>query len=133
MTSWRRAIGLGLLVWLVPFMVAFAVFPLKESWRSLFESIMPVTLAVVVVLSTLLYRRKSPTWSVCEARRLGIVWLVISAAIDLPLMLSPPISYTLTEYLADVGLTYLMIPIITTGMGWASRTATSEPRAGQDI
>ena len=33
MTSWRRALLLGLLVWLVPFVVAFAAAPLKQSWR----------------------------------------------------------------------------------------------------
>jgi hypothetical protein len=37
MTSLRKALLLGLVVWLVPFVVACCIFPLKESWRPLFE------------------------------------------------------------------------------------------------
>jgi hypothetical protein len=125
MQSWRSAIGLGLLVWLLPFAVAFCVFPIKESWRSLFESIMAVTLSATVVGATWLYFRKRKT-SRREGLLLGVLWLVISMAIDLPLMLSPPINYSLSEYLADIGLTYAMIPIITTGMA-LTRSASEDP------
>ncbi|MDX1946007.1 MAG: hypothetical protein SFU86_11470 [Pirellulaceae bacterium] len=47
--SIRRALLLGLLVWLVPFLVALAAFPLKDQWRSLFDSVMAVTVAGTVV------------------------------------------------------------------------------------
>lgn len=122
MTSWRRAIGFGFLVWLVPFVVAFvafAAFPVKESWRSLFESIMAVTVAATAVLLARLYFRRSTARSSWEGVTLGLLWLAISVGIDLPLMLSPPISYTLEEYTADIGLTYLMIPVITIGIAAA--------------
>jgi hypothetical protein len=121
MTSWRRAILLGLVVWLVPFVVAFAAFPLKESWRSLFESIMAVTLSLTVVACAILYFARVRGTSVREGLLLGGLWLAISVLIDLPLMLSPPISYTPTEYAADIGLTYLMIPAITVGIAFAAR------------
>ena len=120
MTSWRRAILLGLIVWLIPFVVAFAAFSLKESWRSLFESIMALTVALVVVSCARFYFRRSEARRFQEGLALGLVWLAISVAIDLPLMLSPPINYTLAEYGADIGLTYLMIPVITVGMAAAS-------------
>lgn len=119
MTSWRRAILLGLLVWLVPFVVAFAAFPLKSGGRSLFESIMALTVAVMVVACALIYCRRVETVSMREGILLGLLWLVISVAIDLPLMLNPPISYSPAEYAADIGLTYLMMPVITGGMGAA--------------
>jgi hypothetical protein len=121
MTSWRRALLLGFVVWLVPFVVAFGVFPLKDSWRSLFESIMPVTLALVVIAAAVAYVRRLPASSAGEGLRLGVLWLTMSVLIDLPLMLSPPMNYTLDEYAADIGLTYLMIPIITTGIAAAAR------------
>ncbi|HEX5104593.1 MAG TPA: hypothetical protein VFV87_12320 [Pirellulaceae bacterium] len=119
MCSLRKALLLGLLVWLVPFAVAFCVFPLKTSWRSLFESIMPVTLAAVVTVCALLYFRRATAASVREGLLLGAIWLAISVAIDLPLMLSPPISMPPLEYAADIGLTYLMIPVITVGIAVA--------------
>ncbi len=34
-------------------------------------------------------------------------------------MLSPPLNMTFLEYAADIGLTYVLMPIITTGMGAA--------------
>jgi hypothetical protein len=116
MTSIRKAILLGLLIWVVPFAVAFAAFPLKESWRSLFESIMPVTVAAVATACAVYYFRSVKTATLREGLVLGLVWLAISVAIDLPLMLSPPIRMPLLEYLADIGLTYVMIPIITVGI-----------------
>jgi uncharacterized membrane protein YoaK (UPF0700 family) len=119
MASWRRAIGYGLLVWLIPFAVAFSISSIKESWRSLFESVMAVTVAVVVVAFASLYFRRAPHPSVAEGVKLGLLWMAISIAIDLPLMLSPPISYSPSEYFADVGLTYLMMPAITIGIGLA--------------
>jgi len=121
MTSLRRALLLGLLVWLVPFVVAVCIFPLKESQRLLFESIMPVTLAAVVTGCALLYFRKVPSPPMREGLQLGLIWWAISVAIDLPLMLSPPIRMPPLEYAADIGLTYLMIPILTLGIAAASR------------
>lgn len=126
MRSGGKAILLGLLVWLVPFGVAFAAFPLKESRRSLFESIMPVTLSIVVIACALAYFRRvsRPSWK--EGACLGCLWFAISVGIDLPLMLSPPINYTLGEYVADIGLTYLMIPVITIGVALAAARNASE-------
>lgn len=46
-----------------------------------------------------------------------MIWMLMSILIDMPLMRSPPVNYTPAEYFADVGLTYMMIPIITTGLG----------------
>jgi hypothetical protein len=54
-TSIRRAILFGPLVWAVPFAVAFAAFPLRESWWALFESIMPVAVAATVVWLALVW------------------------------------------------------------------------------
>lgn len=121
MITWGRSLRYGLLVWLVPFLVAFAAFPLKEHWRSLFESIMPVTLTLVVVFSTVRCLPQTGGLSWKQGLWLGFVWWVVSVMIDLPLMLNPPVSYTVVEYVADVGLTYMMIPVITVGMALSSQ------------
>jgi hypothetical protein len=89
---------------------------------------MPVTVAVVVVVFALLYFSKVKTGFAKEGLLLGILWLLISVLIDLPLMLNPPINMTLVEYAADIGLTYAIMPTITTGMGLAivgSRSAVA--------
>src|SRR6185436_18254756 len=126
MAAWGAAIRYGLLVWLIPFLVAFCAFPLKQSWRSLFESIMPLTLTLAVVICGVRYFHLASNQSVNEAARLGLLWFALCVGIDLPLMLNPPINYTLIEYAADIGLTYLMIPVITVGMTLAASRNTGE-------
>ena len=81
---------------------------------------MPVTVAATVVVLALRYFRLASA-SRREGLTLGLVWLAISVLIDVPLMLSPPINYTLAEYVADVGVTYLLMPVITWGIAAAAQ------------
>lgn len=123
MTFLRSAILYGIGVWLIPFVVAFAIFPLRASARLLFESIMPVALAAAVVGFAVPYLRRVPSDFVREGARLGVLWLAISVAIDAPLMLfGGPMHMTIGQYVADIGVTYLLMPVITVGMG-AARAA----------
>ena len=119
MASWRRAILYGLLIWLIPFAVALSLSSIRESWRALFESIMPVAVTLAVVLFALRYFRRVDGSFVKEGVLLGFVWMLISVLIDLPLMLSPPMNMSLVDYAADVGLTYFIMPIVTVGMSSA--------------
>jgi hypothetical protein len=129
MASLGRAVLFGFLVWLIPFVVSFSIAPLKESWRSLFESIMPVTLSLVVVGLALPYFRRVRGRFIKEGVLLGCLWFAISVVIDLPLMLNPPMNLTLVEYTADIGLTYLMIPVMTTGIA-SALAQTGKANAG---
>jgi hypothetical protein len=98
--------------------VAFLIFPLRQSARPLFESIMPVAVASAVVGFAVPYFRKVNAAFTQEGLRLGLLWLLVCVAIDAPLMLfGGPMRMTLGQYLADIGVTYLMIPVITTGIG----------------
>lgn len=120
MTSTRRALVYGLLVWLIPFAVAFAVFPLRESNRPLFESIMPVALVAAVTGFAVRYFGGVTTAFLREGLRLGLLWLLISVAIDAPLMLfGGPMRMSVGDYVADIAVTYLVMPLITVGIGAA--------------
>jgi hypothetical protein len=120
MASIGRALFFGVVVWLVPFVVAFLIFPLRESSRPLFESIMPVAVAGVTVALGVSYLGRVNQRTVREGLLLGCLWLAISVVIDAPLMLlGGPMQMTVAEYLADIGVTYLMIPVITAGLGLA--------------
>jgi hypothetical protein len=120
MASVRKAVLYGVLVWLIPFAVAFLAFPLRQSARPLFESIMAVTVAGAVAVFGVRYLSAVLTSFAREGLALGAVWLVISVAIDAPLMLlGGPMKMTVGQYVADIGVTYLMIPVITVGMGAA--------------
>jgi hypothetical protein len=120
MTSTRRALVYGLLVWLIPFAVAFAIFPLRESNRPLFESIMPVAVAAAVTGFAVRYFGGVTTAFAREGLRLGLLWLLISVAIDAPLMLfGGPMRMSVGDYVADIAVTYLVMPAITVGIGAA--------------
>lgn len=131
MTSLGRALLFGFLVWLIPFVVAFGIFPLRQSARPLFESIMPVTLALVVVAFGLAYLKRVTRRFTWEGIALGLLWMAVSLVIDAPLMLlGGPMKMSLGDYLADIGFTYLMMPVITTGLSLALAAQAARPRDG---
>jgi len=119
MRSPWRAVLYGLAVWAIPFVVALAIRPMRESNRPLFESIMPVTLAAAAALLGWSYFRRVHRHYLREGALLGLLWMAMSILIDLPLMLAPPMSWTIGQYAGDVAITYLIIPLITLAMGAA--------------
>jgi hypothetical protein len=126
MASWGKAIGYGLLVWLGPFVVAFAIFPIHQSSRPLFESIMAVAVCSTAVAFGILYLKDISKNIVNEGIKIGILWLIISVLVDAPLMLvGGPMKMSITGYIADIGLTYLCIPVITWGLSYSFARSTS--------
>ncbi len=117
MTSWRRALLLGFLVWVVPFIVGLISFPVRELWRALFESIMALTLSVIVVISASIYFNHVKDKYLIEGIFIGLLWFTMCILIDLPIFSYGPMKMSLKDYAADIGLTYIMIPTITTGFG----------------
>ena len=125
MRSLKTALLYGFLVWLIPFVVSFLVFPLRTSNRALFESIMPVVVTFCVVLFGVLYLRKPTASPLREGTLLGTLWLAISIVIDLAMFMEGPMKMSLPDYIADIGLTYLIIPTATAGMGWVLQDTRS--------
>ena len=118
MKSTKKAILYGFLIWLIPFVVAFIIYPIHESNRPLFESIMPVVVVLCVVIFSKIYFNKVETNFKNEGIRLGLIWIIISLVIDLILFMpQSPMHLSFLDYLMDIGITYLMIPVITIGFG----------------
>jgi hypothetical protein len=120
MKSIRSAIIYGVLVWAFPFVVSVIIFPIHDTNRPLFESIMPVAGTLAAVFFLVLYFKKLGSNFLQEGIRLGILWLAISVAIDLFMFLpsNSPMNMSLTDYVADIGVTYLAIPTIAIGVGF---------------
>lgn len=132
-TSVRRALLFGLFIWLTPFVVAFLIFPLRESSRPLFESIMPVAIAVPTAVLGVRYLRNVRQGLVREGILLGLLWLAISIAIDAPLMLlGGPMRMTIGAYVADIGITYLIIPVVTVGLAAAQSAGSAQGSVASD-
>lgn len=119
MHSLKKSILFGFLVWLLPFIIAFLIFLIHESNRPLFESIMPLVITVTVVIFSYLYFKNIDKNIKAEGAKIGVIFLLISLIIDLILFMpNSPMHMNLLDYLSDIGLTYLMIPVITIGMGY---------------
>lgn len=117
--NWKTIMLFGFLIWLIPFVVSFFIFPLRSSSRPLFESIIPVVLTSAVVFFTVRYLSKINREFVKEGIFIGIVWAVISLVIDLILFMpESQMQMTLSDYMMDIGITYLIILIIPLGSAY---------------
>ena len=119
MNKYLKVVLLGFLTWLLPFAVSFLVFPLRASQRPFFETIMAVVVAVTAVFFTVLYLRQVKAGFLKEGALVGVAWFVINIVIDLPLfLLESPMQMSFTDYMMDVGLTYLIYPVVGIGVGY---------------
>ncbi len=118
MQSPKKAFLYGFLVWLLTLLVSMALFPIKKSSQVLFDSIMPVVLSLFAIIFLNLYFKRCATNFLNEGIWLGISWLAINLLFDLPLFSYGPMQMSLQNYMADIGLTYLLLPVITIGAGF---------------
>ena len=98
--------------------VAFLIFPLRSSHRPLFESIMAVVVTASAVLFAILYLRKLTSGFLLEGILTGVIWFIINIVLDLMLFMEGPMKMSFSDYMMDIGLTYLIIPVVTTGFGY---------------
>jgi hypothetical protein len=132
MTSWWRVITAGFACWLILFAVAVLAAPFRQSMRPLFESIMGVAVTATAVVLGLMCIRRMDRPTARQAFGLGFVWFAICIVVDAPLMLfGGPMTMSFVEYMADIGLTYVSIPVVTLGLGLATTkqsAATIDPK-----
>lgn len=124
--NWKRVVGYGLVLWLVPFVIAFVLFRVRQDNRALFESLITVTGVACAVLASLGYFRDASSPGTAPGLGVGIAWAAISIAIDLPIFLEV-FGMSLPEYAADIALTYLAFPAITLGIALARRGGQEQP------
>ena len=109
----------GFLIWLIPFIMSFFIFGLHEDYRPLFESIMAVTVTLSVVIFSILYFKTVDKDYIKGGVIIGMIWLIINLILDLIIMvlLESPMQMSIGDYMMDIGLTYVIIPVITIGFG----------------
>jgi len=117
MRSWKQAILYGVLVWALTFVGSLLLFPLKRSSQVLFDSLIPIVLTTVTVVFTNRYLGACKRAYVKEGLGLGLLWVAINWLCDLPFFSTGPMRMSFVNYMADIGLTYLLIPAITLGGG----------------
>jgi hypothetical protein len=115
---WARAAIFGVVLWLVPFAVAFLMFGVRQDNRALFESLITVVGVLSAVVAALAYFRKARPVGWIGGLAVGVFWAAVSIVLDLPIFLAV-FNMPLAEYVADIALTYLAFPIIVGGIAEA--------------
>ena len=82
---------------------------------------MAVAVALAVALSFIGFSRRTPHLSAGTGTVVGMIWLAIGVSIDLLMFMQGPMKMPLADYIKDIGVTYLMIPIITSSIAYRSR------------
>lgn len=116
---WGRRITAGVLTWLIPFLVAIPFYSKDGSLlidTSLFKSLMIVVSSLVAAVLIVWFFRTVKAGYTHEAVATGITWLVLNWILDL-IVLVGILGMALPDYVAQIGLRYLMIPAIVIAAG----------------
>ena len=109
---------IGFASWLIPFAISIPFFDHTGQLliaQPLFKSIMVVVGGgTATALLVMAFRHVVPTAR--SGLALGCYWLLINLALDIAILV-PMGKMTIAGYLADIGLRYLLIPIVSTGIG----------------
>jgi NO-binding membrane sensor protein with MHYT domain len=116
-----RLLLLGIATWALPFAAGMAMFPIIPPDTALFDTLMAVAMAFSAALFGTMHLSRSQTPSLDEGLLAGSIWMLISLALDVPFFVFGPEQMRMAPdaYMADIGLTYVMIPIITGALGHA--------------
>lgn len=124
----RNSTVLGFLSWLVPFAVSFLFVDRTGQFlipQPLFKSLMVVVFGGLgtAFLVVAFLRIAASTLS---GLALGCYWLLINLVLDL-IVLVPLIRMPVGAYFYDIGLRYLLIPIISTAIGRVAQGVREHP------
>lgn len=116
-----KLIGFGLLTWLVPFIVAIFFYTADGELaidKFLFKSLMLVVAGIFnTTLLVLMFRTVTDEY-IRTGIIIGLTWLAINIGLDL-IVLVGMLDTNLATYFREIGLGYLIIPIISIAMGKA--------------
>ena len=119
MGAFVKSLLFGVVLWITVFISSFFIFPLKASNPPFFETLISIFLVLFTVIVSSLYFSKTEL-NIKNALSAGITWMLVNIIIDLPLFSFGPMKKDLADYFTDIGLTYLIIPVITTGIAAVS-------------
>jgi hypothetical protein len=110
MILWKRAVLLGFLSWLIPFVISFFIFPMKNSNAPLFSTLMYLIVLFTAGILLALYFRSRPL-HVREAVLVGALWFLVNLIFDYPMFAYGPMKMTALGYYSEIGLVYLTFPV----------------------
>ena len=119
MRKYLRILLFGFFTWLVPFVVAIPFYskdgqPLIDIF--LIKSIMIVVGSLTGAFLLILYFKNLTKNYLTEGIIVGLLWFTINIILDLVVLL-PIMKISISTYFAQIGLRYLIIPIMSIAIG----------------
>ncbi|MBN1166402.1 MAG: hypothetical protein JXA44_04640 [Methanospirillaceae archaeon] len=117
----------GCIVWLVPFLVAIPFYSPDGTLlfgEPVFKSVMIVVGALIGAFLIVRYYQNISENYIREGIYLGVVWLLINWILDLVILL-PLSGMDIIQYFCQIGLRYLMIPVMSVMAGYIAAGAGS--------
>ena len=111
----------GLLTWAVPFIVSFFFFSRSGELSTnefLFKSIMIIVGSVTACFLLVQYFKQIDKDFLKTGLILGLIWLLINWVLD-AVILIPMSGMSSSEYVMEIGLRYLVIPVMSLAIGVA--------------
>ena len=116
-----RNVLYGFLAWLIPFIASFPFFT-KDGGLSidifLFKTIMIIVGSISASILLVSYFKRISTSYLKEGIYIGVSWFIINILLDL-VVLIPMSGMAISDYLLQIGLRYLVMPVMATALGVA--------------
>ncbi len=117
-----RLLIFGVLVWMVPFVVAFPFYSATGELTMdvfLFKSIMILTLVTTTTVLSVVQLKKTKGTALSTSLVVGLTWLLIPLLLDF-LILIPVAEMSTSDYIKQIGMRYMVVPMIVIGQ-WVGK------------
>lgn len=114
-----KIVWMGVVIWLVPFVIAFGFYDRSGQLtidQDLFKSLMIVISSVVGCFAIIRYFKDVGKDFVKEGWIVGVAWLLINWLLDV-VILVPMAKMAMKDYVMAIGIRYLQIPVICAAAG----------------
>ncbi|MFZ5955147.1 MAG: hypothetical protein ACOYT4_01875 [Nanoarchaeota archaeon] len=121
MKKYLKILFFGIMTWLVPFLAGFLFYSKAGKLminELFFKSIMVVVGSLTGAILLFSYFKKIKADYLREGIIVGLVWFAINIVLDL-IILVPMSKMSLINYFTQIGLEYLVIPIMSLLLGYS--------------
>jgi hypothetical protein len=118
MYSYSRALLYAITVWGITFLLTFFIYPSQPANLVLFTTLRMLILALLSVFFTVMYFREGEEHLLRDGFKLGAIWLATALLFDQGPFVLGPMHLSFLEYMKEIGISYLLCPIITLGAGF---------------
>jgi len=121
--GWLSALICGFLVWLAPATLDFLLFPSMTSARNILDALLVVALVLTTIACTVRYFKTADGGYLKQGIEIGVLWFLMAVGIGLAVTAlfpayTPRVSGAPIEFLMNIGVFFLLVPVITISFGY---------------